>query len=173
MDYKDHGTSDHSNRVVQLTTDLARRMKVSERKVREMRTGALLHDVGKMGVPDSVLLKPGILTDDEFEVMRKHPKLGYDLLSKSSTLKKYSEIAFCHHERWNGSGYPRGLAGTDIPLSARIFAVVDVYDALTSDRPYRPAWSKGKTVDYIKSERELTFDPGVVDAFVGMVSNES
>ena len=169
MEYKDHITSAHSNRVVELTIETAHEMKISERKVREMRTGALLHDVGKMAIPDSILLKSGVLSDSELEVMRTHPQLGYDLLSKSKTLKKFSEIAYCHHERWNGNGYPRGLMGTEIPISARIFAVVDVYDALSSDRPYRPAWEKERVIEYLLQEKSISFDPDIVDVFVNMI----
>lgn len=172
MDYKDQGTGDHSDRVVNMTVQMARRMKISERRIREIRFGALLHDIGKMGIPDKILLKPTTLNDEEWEIMRMHPKKGYDLLCKSVTLKKYAEIAYCHHEKWDGRGYPQGLHGTQIPLSARIFAVVDVYDALTNDRPYRKAWTKEQAIIYLQSEKGAAFDPEVVDLFIEMIQEE-
>jgi HD-GYP domain-containing protein (c-di-GMP phosphodiesterase class II) len=125
----------------------------------------MLHDIGKMGIPDSILLKPGPLNDDEWRVMRQHPVLAYELLTPISYLRPAIDIPYCHHERWDGTGYPRGLRGDEIPLAARIFAVVDVWDALLSDRPYRRAWSSSSARQYISSLSGAHFDPDIVDAF--------
>jgi putative two-component system response regulator len=128
--------------------------------------GALLHDIGKVGVPDSIVLKPGPLTEDEWVIMRKHPQYAYDMLSPIAYLRPALDIPYCHHEKWDGTGYPRGLKGEQIPLAARIFAVVDVWDALISDRPYRKAWQKAKARQYIQEQAGLYFDPQVVRAFL-------
>jgi HD-GYP domain-containing protein (c-di-GMP phosphodiesterase class II) len=128
--------------------------------------------VGKLGVPDQILLKPDKLTDEEWEVMRKHPQFAFDMLSKIQYLKPALDIPHCHHEKWDGTGYPRGLKGEEIPLAARIFAVVDVWDALTSDRPYRKAWSKEKALDHIKGQSGKHFDPQVVETFLRMLAGE-
>ena len=133
---------------------------------RSVRRGSLLHDIGKMGIPDSILLKPGKLTDEEWEIMRKHPVYAFEMLSPITYLKPALDIPYCHHEKWDGSGYPRGLKGEQIPLAARIFAVADVYDALTSDRPYRKAWSKEKTLEHIREQSGTHFDPQVVELFL-------
>jgi HD-GYP domain-containing protein (c-di-GMP phosphodiesterase class II) len=126
-----------------------------------------------MGVADSILHKPGPLTDDEWIVMREHPKFAHEMLSPIRYLKAEAlDIPYCHHEKWDGNGYPRGLKGEQIPLAARIFAVIDVWDALTSDRPYRPAWSQGDTLEYIKEQAGKHFDPHVVQAFLVMIENE-
>jgi putative two-component system response regulator len=118
-----------------------------------------------MGVPDSILLKPGPLTDEEWKIMHRHPQFAYEMLSPISYLRPAIDIPYCHHEKWDGSGYPRGLRGEEIPLAARIFAIVDVWDALLSERPYRSAWSKKATLDYIHSQSGKHFDPNVVEAF--------
>ena len=136
-----------------------------------VRRGALLHDVGKMGIPDGILLKQGALTDDEWMVMRMHPAFAYELLSPIRYLEQALDIPYCHHEKWDGTGYPRGLKGEQIPLTARIFAVVDVWDALTSDRPYRAAWPKAKVLQYIRELSGQQFDPNVVEAFLKMVKS--
>jgi putative two-component system response regulator len=125
----------------------------------------MLHDIGKMGIPDSILLKPGPLNEDEWRVMRQHPVLAYELLIPISYLRPAVDIPYCHHERWDGKGYPRGLRGEEIPLSARVFAVVDVWDALLSDRPYRKAWSASSARQYISSLSGAHFDPVIIDAF--------
>jgi len=130
----------------------------------------LLHDIGKMGIPDSILLKPGPLTPAEWEIMRKHPVYAFEWLSPIPYLQKALEIPYCHHERWDGTGYPQGLKEEKIPISARIFAIVDVWDALTSDRPYRKAWSKQKTISHIQEQSGLHFDPRVVDTFLKLVA---
>ncbi len=133
-----------------------------------MRRGALLHDIGKMGIPDSILLKPGKLTDEEWEIMRRHPTYAYKLLSPIAFLRPSLDIPYCHHEKWDGSGYPRKLAGNEIPLSARIFAVVDVWDALRSNRTYRLGWPEDKVIDYIREQAGSHFDPDVVEAFLAL-----
>jgi PAS domain S-box-containing protein len=165
MDLRDKETEGHSQRVTETTLRLAQKMGLGEEDLVHIRRGALLHDLGKLGVPDSILNKPGSLTDEETAVMRRHPALAYELLTPIDFLRPALDIPYCHHERWDGSGYPRGLKGQQIPLSARIFAVGDVFDALTSDRPYRAAWSHDKAVEYIREQSGKGFDPQVVEAF--------
>lgn len=169
LEYRDIVTRTHSERVVELTIELAHYMGVSKNKTRSLRINALLHDIGKIGISDRILLKPGPLDDAEMEEMKKHCEFGYRLLNTIPYLRKYSIIAYCHHERWNGTGYPRGLQGDNIPLFARIFSVVDVYDALTSDRPYRPKWETKNALAFLIEESGKTFDPDVVKAFVEMI----
>lgn len=135
--------------------------------------GALLHDIGKISIPDSVLLKKGPLTEDEWKIIRTHPSTAYEALSKVEYLRPSLDIPYCHHERWNGSGYPRGLKGEEIPLAARIFAVVDVYDALISDRPYRKAWSKEETIKYLLKNSGTLFDKRVVKGFLEILRSDS
>lgn len=166
MDLRDKETEGHTKRVTELTIKIARLMGVRDEEIVHIRRGALLHDIGKLGVPDGILLKPGKLTDEEMELMRKHPQFAHEMLSPIEYLRPALDIPYCHHEKWDGTGYPRGLKGKQIPLSARIFAVVDVWDALTSDRPYRPAWSKEKALNYIKEESGKSFDPEIVDIFL-------
>jgi len=166
MDLRDKETEGHTQRVTELTLKLAERMEISEQEQVHIKRGALLHDIGKLGVPDHILLKPGKLTDEEWDIMRKHPTYAYKMLMPIAYLRPALDIPHCHHEKWNGSGYPRGLKGEDIPLSARIFTIVDVWDALRSDRPYRDGWSAQKTRDYILAESGKHFDPKVVEAFM-------
>ena len=155
MDLRDRETEGHTQRVTEMTVKLAERLGMSLEELIHIRRGALLHDMGKLGVPDEVLRKPGKLTDDEWVIMRKHPQFAYDMLAQIAYLKPALDIPYCHHEKWDGSGYPRGLKENHIPLAARIFAVVDVWDALTSDRPYREAWSKEKNACiYCRAVRE-------------------
>jgi HD-GYP domain-containing protein (c-di-GMP phosphodiesterase class II) len=135
-----------------------------------LRRGALLHDIGKMGIPDHILFKPGPLTTEEWDIIKQHPNYAYLLLSSISYLQSALEIPYCHHEWWDGSGYPRGLKGEEIPKGARIFAVVDVWDALLSDRPYRKAWNKEKALAYIQDLAGKQFDPKVVDVFLKIVN---
>jgi HD-GYP domain-containing protein (c-di-GMP phosphodiesterase class II) len=149
-----------------MTVDLARTLGLSEKDLVQVRWGGLLHDIGKMGVPDSILLKPGPLTDEEWVIMKRHPALAFEMLSPINYLQAALDIPYCHHEKWDGSGYPRGLKGEGIPLTARIFAVVDVWDALTSDRPYRKAWSKEKASQHIQDGSGKHFDPQVVKTFL-------
>jgi PAS domain S-box-containing protein len=168
LELRDEETQGHSERVVHLACELAEQMGISGEEMTHFRRGVLLHDIGKMGIPDNILLKPGPLTDEEWFIMRQHPALAYHLLSNITYLRPSLEIPYCHHERWNGSGYPRGLAGEAIPLSARIFAVVDVWDALISDRPYRKGWSPEKIKEYIQQNSGIQFDPHVVEQFFNL-----
>ena len=166
LDLRDEETEGHTQRVTEMALRLARRMGVSDGDLLHIRRGALLHDIGKMGIPDAILLKPGPLTDEEWEIMRKHPVYAYELLSPIAFLRPALDIPYCHHEKWDGTGYPRGLKGEQIPLAARIFAVVDVWDALRSDRPYRKAWPADKVRAYIRSLAGSHFDPKVVEAYL-------
>ena len=168
MDLRDHETEGHTQRVTDLTLELARALRVEESQLAVIRRGALLHDMGKMGIPDSILLKKGKLTDDEWVLMRKHPKHAFDMLSPITYLSDALDIPYCHHEKWDGTGYPQGLKGDRIPLPARIFAIVDVWDALTSDRVYRKKWTKQKALGYINEQNGRHFDPQVVDAFMNI-----
>jgi putative nucleotidyltransferase with HDIG domain len=163
LDLRDKETEGHTQRVTETTIKLARLFGLNEEEIIQVRRGALLHDIGKMGVPDGILLKPGPLTDDEWVIMRQHPQFAFDMLSPIYYLKSALDIPYCHREKWDGSGYPRGLEGEEIPLEARIFAVVDVWDALTSDRPYRPAWPEKKVLEHIQSQTGTHFDPQVVE----------
>jgi PAS domain S-box-containing protein/putative nucleotidyltransferase with HDIG domain len=172
MDLRDHETEGHTLRVTDLTMKLARAMRVSESQLTAIRRGALLHDIGKMGVPDAILLKEGDLTDEEWVLMRKHPEFARDMLMPIAYLNDALNIPYCHHEKWDGTGYPQGLKGDQIPLVARIFAVVDVWDALTNDRTYRTKWSKQKARQYIKEQSGKHFDPQVVDVFLNQVEND-
>lgn len=173
LDLREHETADHSRRVVELTIRMAEQMGIDVNSLEYIKRGALLHDIGKMGVPDHILLKPGPLSDEEWVRMRSHPQNAYDLLNQISYLRSSLDIPFCHHERWDGKGYPRGIAGTEIPLSARIFAVIDVYDALLSDRPYRQAWQQEDVIRYLIENKGIQFDPEIVDAFLPLVYSSS
>jgi PAS domain S-box-containing protein len=169
LELRDMETKGHSLRVTELTVELARMVGIDEVILPHIRRGALLHDIGKMGIPDSILLKPGPLNDVEWAVMRRHPQLAFDMLYSIEFLRPALEIPYYHHERWNGKGYPHGLKGGDIPLVARIFAIIDVWDALCSDRPYRPALSRAEVVEYIKSNSGIQFDPDIVEAFLALL----
>lgn len=166
LDLRDKETEGHSQRVTALAVQLARNLGVHGKPIVHFFRGALLHDIGKMGIPDSILLKAGKLTEEEWVIMRRHPTYARDMLENITFLQEAIDIPYGHHEKWDGTGYPRGLVGEQIPLAARIFAVVDVYDALTSDRPYRKAWSKKKTLSYIRKQSGTHFDPRIVDAFL-------
>jgi len=166
MDLRDKETEGHTQRVTELTVRLARALGVSDDEIVHIRRGALLHDIGKMGVPDHILLKPGPLTEDEWARMRQHPGLAYEMLLPIAYLRPALDIPYCHHEKWDGTGYPRGLIGETIPLAARIFAVVDVWDALRSCRPYRAAWPEETVRDHIRSLSGTHFDPRVAEAFL-------
>ncbi len=170
LDLRDRETEGHTVRVTRLTLNLARAMGLVDGELIHIRRGALLHDIGKMGVPDSILLKRGPLSEDDWKIMRRHPQFAFDMLSPIPYLHPAIEIPYCHHEKWDGTGYPRGLAGEDIPIEARIFAVVDVYDALCSDRPYRAALSPAQARDYIRAQAGKHFDPRVVDIFLREVT---
>ena len=166
LELRDRETVGHAHRVIEMTLAVADRIGIQGEMLQHIRRGALLHDIGKMGIPDSILMKPGPLTPSEWEVMRQHPVHAYEMLKTIEYLSAALEIPYCHHERWDGNGYPRQLKGRDIPISARIFAVVDVWDALTSDRPYRPAWTARQALEYIQRESGKHFDPQVVTAFL-------
>jgi PAS domain S-box-containing protein len=166
LDLRDEETEGHTQRVTEMTMRLAKYMGMGEADLLQVYRGALLHDIGKMGIPDSILLKPGPLSEEEWVIMRKHPTYAYELLSPIAFLKPALDIPYCHHERWDGTGYPRGLQGEQIPLAARIFAVVDVWDALRSERPYRRAWHERRVRDHIASLAGTQFDPQVVQAFL-------
>jgi putative nucleotidyltransferase with HDIG domain len=172
LEVRDQETKGHSHRVAEITLRLAKAMGLAEQDLVHVRRGALLHDIGKLGVPDSILLKPGPLNEEERDILRIHPAVAYEILAPIAYLRPALDIPYCHHEKWNGSGYPRGLKGEDIPLAARIFAIVDVWDALTSDRPYRKALSKAETLAYIQEQAGEHFDPQVVDAFFSVIHDE-
>jgi PAS domain S-box-containing protein len=170
LELREHETAGHSQRVVHTTLDLARSMGITkEAELVHIQRGALLHDIGKMGIPDTILLKPGPLTQSEWEIMRLHPVYAYKLLSKIPYLLPAMDIPYYHHEHWDGSGYPKGLKGEQIPLAARIFTVVDVWDALSFDRPYRSAWSEEKIIEYLKEMIGKQFDPQVVPKFLNIL----
>jgi PAS domain S-box-containing protein/putative nucleotidyltransferase with HDIG domain len=170
LDYRDKETEGHSKRVTDLTLRIAKEMGTSDSEMVHIRRGALLHDIGKLGVPDSILLKTDKLTDNEWEIMRKHPEIAYELLSHIHYLRPAINIPYCHHEKWDGGGYPRGVDGERIPLEARIFALADVWDALISDRPYRAAWPEEKAMAHIESLSGSHLDPKVVDVFTAMTA---
>ncbi len=165
LDLRDKETEGHTLRVTEMTLQLARMAGMTEQHLVHIRRGALLHDIGKMGVPDAILLKPDQLTDEEWEFMRKHPTYAYELLFPIEYLRPALDIPYCHHEKWDGTGYPRGLKGEQIPLAARLFAVVDVWDALRSDRPYRPGWPEGKVLEHIRGLAGTHLDPRAVELF--------
>jgi putative nucleotidyltransferase with HDIG domain len=169
LDLRDKETNGHSLRVTTLTVQLARAMGIAEGEIEHIRRGALLHDIGKMGVPDAILLKPGPLTNAEWEQMRMHPVYSYNLLHQIDFLTPALAIPVSHHERWDGKGYPGGLRGEQIPFPARIFAVVDVWDALTNDRPYRSAWPLHKARAYLAEQAGVHFDPAVVAVFLAHI----
>jgi len=173
LEIRDRETSGHTRRVTELTIRLARRFGIPDEEIPNLRRGVLLHDIGKMGIPDHILKKTGPLTSEEWQEMRMHPQYAFDLLHPIAYLRPALDIPFCHHEKWDGSGYPRGLAGEDIPLAARIFAVVDVWDALLHERPYRKAWSLSETLAHIRRQSGLAFDPAVVTVFLEMVEEFS
>ncbi len=173
LELRDKETQGHTLRVTTLTLELAKIMGVDKNDLIHIRRGALLHDIGKMGIPDSILLKEGTLTEEEWKIMRRHPTYARDMLAHIAYLRPALAIPYCHHERWDGSGYPNGLREEEIPLEARIFAVVDVWDALTNDRPYREnTWDKESTLRYLQAKAGSLFDPRVVEAFVQLVRTQ-
>jgi putative nucleotidyltransferase with HDIG domain/PAS domain S-box-containing protein len=167
LDYRDRETEGHSRRVTELTVRIARHMGIPDRDIVHVRRGALLHDIGKMGIPDEILLKKGRLTEWEMDVMKRHPVIAFELLGPIRFLRDAVDIPYRHHEKWDGTGYPQGLRGEEIPLAARIFSVVDVWDALLSDRPYRGAWPRETVIDYLREQAGAHFDPDVVHIFLG------
>lgn len=168
LDMRDHATDEHTHRVADQTVALAKQMGIPDSELGHFRRGALLHDIGKIAIPDIILQKQGDLSTAELEIMQSHPEKAHQILSHIDYLAPALDIAYFHHEKWDGTGYPRQLKGEEIPLPARIFAVVDVFDALTSDRPYRRAWTKEEALNYIKSQSGKHFDPTVVAAFLQM-----
>jgi putative nucleotidyltransferase with HDIG domain len=169
LELRDKETEGHSRRVTETTITVARTMGFGEDELLHVRRGSILHDIGKMGIPDDILRKNGSLTDEERAIVYKHPVTAYNLLKTIPYLERALDIPYCHHEKWDGAGYPRALKGEEIPLSARIFAVVDVWDALSSDRPYRNAWPHEKVKIYIVEESGKHFDPDVVTIFLGLL----
>ncbi|MCP4141475.1 MAG: GAF domain-containing protein [Chloroflexi bacterium] len=173
LNMRDTETETHTQRVTKTILELARAMGISNERLVHIKRGALLHDIGKIAIPDNILLKPGSLTDSEWEIMRKHPVYARHFLSKIDYLHPALEIPYSHHEKWDGSGYPQGLKREEIPLSARIFAVVDVWDALGSDRPYRKALPQDKILAYIHEQKGTHFDPNVVEVFIDILSKNN
>ncbi len=172
LDLRDKETEGHTQRVAEITLRMGRIVGMSEADLVHVRRGALLHDIGKMGIPNSILLKPGKLSEEEWKVMRQHPTLAYHLLYPIAYLRPALDIPYYHHEKWDGSGYPLGLKKEQIPLAARLFAVVDVWDALSSDRPYRTAWTEEKVLDYIQSQSGKHFDPKIVELFLNILTEQ-
>jgi response regulator RpfG family c-di-GMP phosphodiesterase len=171
LELRDKKTEGHSQRVTKMTVRLGQAVGMKDEELVHLRRGALLHDIGKMGIPDSILLKPGPLTEEEWEIMRKHPVYAFEMISSIPYLHPALDIPYSHHEKWDGTGYPQGLKGEKIPLAARVFALVDVWDALSSDRPYRPRWSEEKIREYIRSLSAIHFDPALVDAFFNQIDS--
>jgi HD-GYP domain-containing protein (c-di-GMP phosphodiesterase class II) len=173
LDMKDKQTGGHSHRLADLSVAIGLELGIEKDDLVHLRRGALLHDIGKIGIPDSILNKTGPLSEEERELMDQHPKFGYDLLAPIPFLGPEADIAYCHHENWDGSGYPRGLKGEDIPLMARIVSVCNVWDALMSDQPYRKAWKKKDARNYIYLGSDHQFDPEVVAAFLHFIRDKN
>lgn len=172
LDLRDEETEGHTQRVTEFTERLAQAKGLNDADLVHIRRGALLHDIGKMGVPDKILLKPDKLNEEEWVIMRKHPDIAFGLLAPITYLRPALDIPYCHHEKWDGTGYPRGLKGRRIPLAARLFAVVDVWDALLSDRPYRAGWPEEKVLEHIRSLSGTHFDPEAVDLFLRVIGEQ-
>lgn len=168
LEVRDLEAPGHIQRVTELTLSIARSIGIVGKDLEQVRHGALLHDIGKFGISDGILLKPGPLTPEEWAVMRKHPVYAYQMLSPNPFLRQAAEIPYCHHEKWDGTGYPQGLKEESIPLAARIFAVADVWDALRSERPYHRAWSDTDALEYIRQQSGSYFDPQIVDVFLAI-----
>jgi len=169
---RDNETEEHARRVVELSVKMARRLNMEENLVHHIQLGALLHDVGKVSIPDSILLKKDVLTNEERAIMCQHPTIGKRILQPLGLPPTVLGMVQYHHERWDGSGYPDRLVGEKIPLPARIFALADVWDALTSDRPYRKAWNTEKTIDYLREQSGRQFDPDLVERFIDIIQDE-
>ena len=169
LDLRDRETEGHSRRVTEVTIKLAQALNINDEEITHIRRGSLMHDIGKIGIPDAILHKPEPLADEEWIIMRKHPQFAYDMLASIEYLRPALVIPYNHHEKWDGTGYPRGLKGEEIPISARLFAIADVWDALTSDRPYRPAWSQEQALAYIREQSGKHFDPQVVELFFNVI----
>jgi HD-GYP domain-containing protein (c-di-GMP phosphodiesterase class II) len=171
LDLRDQETEGHTLRVSEMTVQLADLMGISTNDQVQIRRGVLLHDIGKIGVPDSILYKPGPLSEEEWVIMRRHPEFAFEMLSPITYLRQALDIPYCHHEHWDGSGYPRRLHGEQIPLAARIFTVVDVWDALISDRPYRKPLTKAAATEFVRKNSGKLFDLRVVEVFLRMLEN--
>ena len=173
LELRDIETEGHTRRVSRLTMRLVKHMQIPQEQWDDIQRGALLHDIGKIGIPDAILLKPGSLTDQERQMMQLHVTYAYNILSPIITSQHTLDIVHHHHEHWNGTGYPDGLKELQIPLTARLFSVVDIFDALTSDRPYRPAWSRSQALNYLRDQAGIQLDPQVVKAFLEITDNQS
>jgi putative nucleotidyltransferase with HDIG domain len=169
LELRDYESKNHSQRVTKSAMRLAVALGIEDEQLVHIRRGALLHDIGKMGIPDSILVKKGPLTDKEMDIMRMHTQYAYDLLYPIPYLRPAISIPYSHHEKWDGSGYPNGFKGKDIPFAARLFAIVDVWDALISDRPYRNKWSHEKSKQYLLSKKGTHFEPDLLDVFLGLI----
>jgi putative nucleotidyltransferase with HDIG domain len=169
LDKRDKETEAHTIRVAQIAIKLARKLGLAPEAIQNLRRGALLHDIGKLVIPNEILFKPGPLSDPEWRIMEMHPKIVKDLLQNFTVPDEVLEVPYSHHEKWDGSGYPEGLGGEEIPYAARIFALVDVFDALVSDRPYRPRFSQEDALDYIRAQSGKHFDPKIVPLFISLV----
>ncbi|WP_157618145.1 HD-GYP domain-containing protein [Rhodanobacter sp. 115] len=166
MDARHKETSDHSDRVTRMSVGLGRLAGMKDEALRNLRFGALLHDIGKLALPDAILIKPGKLDEAETTLMRTHPKIGHDMLQKVGFLRAASDVPYSHHERWDGAGYPQGLRGEAIPLAARVFSVVDVWDALSHPRVYKPAWPQDEVIAYLRQVAGSQLDPHLVALFL-------
>src|SRR5271169_4407333 len=169
MEYRDRETEGHSRRLVELTTRLARALGIDEERTGQLRRGALLHDIGTLAIPDEILLKPAALAKKERMIIKKHPAYVREMLAGIPFLQPSVEVAYCHHEHWDGKGYPQGLKGEQIPLLARIFAVVDTWDALRSDRVYRKAWKVEKVITYLKKNAGTIYEPHIVEISIAII----
>jgi HD-GYP domain-containing protein (c-di-GMP phosphodiesterase class II) len=172
LDLRDHETEGHSRRVVEYTARLAEQIGLDKETIKNIRRGALIHDIGKIGVPDAVLHKPGLLDADERAIINLHPQAGYNMLAGIPYLREEIQIVICHQEKWDGTGYPYGLRGEEIPIGARLFSIADTFDALTSDRPYRKGCSYEVAREIINEEAGKQFDPMAVDAFLAIPADE-
>jgi HD-GYP domain-containing protein (c-di-GMP phosphodiesterase class II) len=172
LDLRDRETEGHTQRVTELTIKVAGTLGFSAEELVHIRRGALLHDMGKMGIPDEILQKPGPLNETEWEKMRQHPRYAYEMLSPITYLRPALDIPYCHHERWDASGYPRGLKGEGIPLVARLFSIIDVWDALCSDRPYRKKMPHREVIRYLREKSGQLFDPKLIDVFLTIMENQ-
>ncbi len=166
LELRDHETQGHTKRVTEGAIQLAMMLNISIEKIKIIRYGAMLHDIGKMAIPDSILLKPGPLDASEWQIMKLHPVYARDMLSEINFLKSAITIPYFHHEKWDGTGYPTGLKGEEIPVESRIFTIIDVWDALLSDRPYRKGWPREKVIQYIRENKGIYFDPKIADIFL-------
>lgn len=169
LELRDKETEGHNWRVTELTMKLALALDIPHEEFDPIRRGAILHDIGKMAIPDEILRKTGPLSEQEREIVLQHPTIAYQLLSRIPFLKRALDIPYCHHEKWDGTGYPRGLKGEEIPLAARIFAIVDVWDAVQSDRPYKKGWPREQAIDYVHEQSGKYFDPQITDKFLILV----